>query len=290
MFALCVKRSDEMTEKKIRIEKGTVQETLILPLYGRKMCAEKYPDLYRDQSAKMLCDRLDYDFSEQEARKDSFTYEFGSLEVAMRQLDMMWEIEDYLREHPRATVVNLGCGLDQTGRACDNGSCKIVNVDFPDTTCIRSELIPVGERERNVACDLKDDSWMDEIDASEGVIFFAAGVFYYFKREEVQDIVRKMAERFPGGRLVFDAVGKLGLKLMMKKVLKNMKMHNVKGFFSVDNYKKQLDWSNRIKVSKRDYMLGYYDMKNPGIKVAHRLLARFGDKCIKMAIIRMDFV
>lgn len=279
-----------MQEKKVRIEKGSVQETLIVPLYGRKMCAEKYPDLYHDPLSKMLCDRLDYDFSEQEARKDTFMYEFGSLEVAMRQLDMMCEIREYLRDHPRASVVNLGCGLDQTGRSCDNGICKIVNVDFPDTVRIRSELIPPGDRENNVACDLRDDAWMDEIDASEGVIFFAAGVFYYFPREEVRDIVCKMAERFPGGRLVFDSVGKLGLKFMLKKVLKNMDMNDVNGFFSVDNYKKQLNWSNHIAVSKKDYMLGYHDMKNPGIKTTHRLLARLSDKWIRMAIIRMDFL
>ncbi len=49
----------------------------------------------------------------------------------MRQLDIMWEIKEYLKTYPKATVVNLGCGLDETGKACDNGSCKIVNVDFP---------------------------------------------------------------------------------------------------------------------------------------------------------------
>ena len=28
--------------EKIKIEKNTVQETLIIPLYGRKMCSEKF--------------------------------------------------------------------------------------------------------------------------------------------------------------------------------------------------------------------------------------------------------
>lgn len=55
---------------------------------------------------------------------------FGSLEVAMRQNDLAWEVQNYLADHPDAAVVNLGCGLDGTGRACDNGSCKIYNLDF----------------------------------------------------------------------------------------------------------------------------------------------------------------
>ena len=32
---------------KYKIEKKTVQETLILPLYSRKLCTELYPNLYR---------------------------------------------------------------------------------------------------------------------------------------------------------------------------------------------------------------------------------------------------
>jgi O-methyltransferase involved in polyketide biosynthesis len=44
--------------EKIKIEKGSVQETLIIPLYGRKLCAEQFPTLYRDEFASKLCDSL----------------------------------------------------------------------------------------------------------------------------------------------------------------------------------------------------------------------------------------
>ena len=48
----------------------------------------------------------------------------------MRQNDLAFEVRAYLKMHPCAAVVNLGCGLDNTGKACDNGSCKIYNLDF----------------------------------------------------------------------------------------------------------------------------------------------------------------
>ena len=38
---------------KYKIEKNTVQETLILPLYSRKLCTELYPNLYRDENAPL---------------------------------------------------------------------------------------------------------------------------------------------------------------------------------------------------------------------------------------------
>lgn len=54
--------------QKVKIEKNTVQETLIVPLYGRKMCSEKFPELYTDVFAKELCERIDYDFTKLEKK------------------------------------------------------------------------------------------------------------------------------------------------------------------------------------------------------------------------------
>lgn len=275
--------------EKVKIEKNTVQETLIVPLYGRKMCYDKFPELYSDTFAKELCERLDYDFSELERKNNSFLYEFGSLEAAMRQLDIIWEIKEYLKKYPKATIVNLGCGLDETGKSCDNGLCHIVNVDFPDVIEVRNKLTATQEREKNIARDLKDYSWMDEVDGSNGVILFAAGVFHYFKRDEVKKMVLELSKRYPKGCLVFDSVGKFGIKLMMKKILKNMGIDDVEGLFYLDNPNKELNWSDKIKVSSKGYMLGYYDMKSPGITFGHRLLAKIADKMMRMLVNRMDF-
>lgn len=49
---------------KYKIGKNTVQETLIIPLYSRKLCSELYPNLYRDEMAVHLIDQIDYDFSQ----------------------------------------------------------------------------------------------------------------------------------------------------------------------------------------------------------------------------------
>lgn len=125
---------------KYHIEKNTVQETLVIPLYGRKMCSELYPNLYRDETALRLIDQIDYDFSLLSQKSKSLMQQFGFLEAAMHQNDLAWEVRDYLREHPNAAVVNLGCGLDDTGRSCDNGSCKIYNLDFPGVIAVRLML------------------------------------------------------------------------------------------------------------------------------------------------------
>ena len=83
---------------KYKIEKNTVQETLILPLYSRKLCTELYPNLYRDETAVHLIDQIDYDFSEAEKNSRSLMQRFGALEVAMRQNDLAFEVQAYLKK------------------------------------------------------------------------------------------------------------------------------------------------------------------------------------------------
>lgn len=275
---------------KYHIEKNTVQETLVIPLYGRKICTELYPNLYRDETANKLMGQIDYDFSVLEAQAKKTMYKFGFLEVAMRQNDLAWEINDYLKTHPEAAVVNLGCGLDDTGRKCDNGKCKIYNLDFENVISVRNELLPAGEREENIACDLNDTEWFNKIDASGGAVFFASGVFYYFYTEQVKALVCKMAEAFPRGKIVFDAANKQAGKLLRKTWLKVAKIKDVGAFFAVSNAKKELlAWSDNITVSSRGYMLGYNDLKDPSVSGLFRFMAKLGDGVMKMRIVRIDF-
>lgn len=199
-------------------------------------------------------------------------------------------MRDYLREHPRAAVVNLGCGLDSTGRACDNGACLIYNLDFPDVIEVREQLLPAGERERNIACDLNDTSWFSEIDDSGGAVFFASGVFYYFLVEQVRTLACAMAERFAGGKLVFDAANRMAVKRITKTWLKEAKVKDVGAYFAVSDAAAELsDWSERIVASSRGYMLGYSNLKDPSVSGLFRLLARMGDSAMKMQIVRLEF-
>lgn len=274
------------------IEKNSIQETLVIPLYGRALCTRKFPQLFADQTAAELLEQIDYDFSALEQRSGGLLQTFGALEVAMRQSDLAFEVREYLRAHPRAAVVNLGCGLDSTGRACDNGQCRIYNIDLPDVMAVREALLPAGERERNLAADLNDLSWFDAIDAptEDGAVFFAAGVFYYFRTEQVRALCAAMAERFPGGRLVFDAAGPTAVKLMLKTWIKQADIRDVGAYFSVRDPARELSpWTDRIAVSSRGYMQGYQKLRGPGIRPVHRLLARLADGPLKLQIVRIEF-
>ena len=274
---------------KIRIEKGTVQETLIVPLFARKRCTDTFPQLYTDPEASRICDRLEYDFSALDKLYEKTIYEFGALEAAVRQLDIMQEIREYISEHPDASIVCMGCGLDFDARRCGSDRNRIFNIDFEDVISTREALTSVDPRETNIVSDLTDHSWMDQIEAEGGAIFFAAGVFHYLMREDLKALVVEMADRFPGGRLIFDTVGKIGYRMMMKAVLEQ---HGMKefgdNFYTGDAVRELSAWSEKITVSAKDYMLGYFDMQTPGVKGVHRALARLADNLLKMRIVRIE--
>ena len=277
---------------KYHIEKNTIQETLVIPLYARALCTRRFPHRFSDPLSVELLERLDYGFSTLEQASGGLMQTFGAMEAAMRQSDLAWEVKDYLRDYPRATVVNLGCGLDQTGRSCDNGQCRIYNIDLPDVIAVRDSLLPAGEREKNLAADLNDLTWFDAIDtpAEDGAVFFAAGVFYYFRTEQVRALCTAMAERFPGGRLIFDDAGPAAVKLMLKTWVRQAGIRDVGAYFSVQDAEKELPaWSDRITVSSRGYMLGYQDLRGPGVRAIHRLLAKIADGPLKLQIVRMEF-
>lgn len=276
--------------EKIPIECNTVQETLVIPLYARVLCAKVYPNLFRDEKAEELMERLDYDFGALERKSNGMMYRFGALETAMRQFDLAWEVRDYLKTHPEAAVVNLGCGLDLTGENCDNGRCKLYNLDFPDVIALRERLLPGGERIRNLAVDLNDTSWFDNIDASGGAVFFAAGVFYYFQTEQVTSLFSKMEKHFPGGRLVFDTAGKKAVRLMLKTWVKSAGITDVEAYFCAEDLDRaRKAWMPNTTISDRGYMLGYHDLKDPAVSGFFRLLSRLGDGLMKMRIVRIDF-
>ncbi len=274
---------------KYHIEPDTVQETLVIPLYGRKICSDHFPHLFRDEQAERLCAMLDYDFEQKGKKMESAAGLFGALEVAQRQYDLAYEVREYLKSHPRAACVNLGCGLDDTFQKCDNGLCRGYNIDFPDVIEMRNALLPESEREKNIACDLNDFSWMNQIDASEGAVFFAAGVFYYFRTEDLKKLFAAMAEKFPGGILVFDACNAFGSGMIARTWLKEAGIRDVGAYFALNDVSELQSWSSHFrKVSSRSYMSGYRDISHE-VSFFHRLMIRFCDRFVKMVIVKIEF-
>ena len=65
--------------EKYKIEKNSVQETLIIPLYGRRLCSQRFPELYQGTTAALLIETLEYYFTRLERYPNSRMHAFGAL-------------------------------------------------------------------------------------------------------------------------------------------------------------------------------------------------------------------
>lgn len=273
--------------EKYKIKKDSVQETLIIPLYGRKLAMDMYPENFKDYDCQQLFERIDYDYPKQ----NKLMAKVGAIMGATRQYDLACVCKEYLAKHPKACVVNLGCGLDTTFRQVDNGIAKGYNIDFPDVIAARNELLPETEREKNIAGNLKDISWFEQIDyrQEDGAVFFASGVFYYFKKEDVKKLFCSMAEQFPGGKLTFDATNARGLKNMLKTWLGPSGMENIGVYFSLEDERELMEWGSGFSgVVRKGYLTGYRPLdKRYGRMI--NMVFRYLDKHKMCQIIELEF-
>jgi O-methyltransferase involved in polyketide biosynthesis len=182
---------------------GSVQKTLLLPLWGRAVEARKPNPLLVDRAAADVLTAIDYDFSTI-ARNISF---ISQLAWIARSLHTDRTIGEFLARNPEATLVNLGCGLDTTFERVDNDRLRWYDLDLPDVIELRKRLIPERERRKLLAFSLLDDGWLRQIDARGPTFFLASGVLY-------------LADTFPGSEIVFDACSPRGLRIANRKVIK----------------------------------------------------------------------
>jgi len=206
--------------KKSNITVGKVQQTLLLPLWGRAKESQKANPLLVDDAARKLIDRIAYDFSQMEKGLD----EISQLGWIFRCINIDRTIQQFLKRHPKATVVNIGCGLDTTFERVDNGALRWYDLDLPDVIDLRNRLIPPTGRRRHIASSAFDTGWFDEIIVKDRVFFIAAGVLYYFDEEEIKKLFLDMADRFPGGEIIFDATSPFGVKMANRMVVKRSGM------------------------------------------------------------------
>lgn len=197
------------------VELGSVQKTLLLPLWGRAVETRKACPLLVDQTAVKIIETLDYDF----ATIAQGISEISQLAWIARSLQMDRTIREFLKRHPGATIVNLGCGLDTTFERVDNGRLCWYDLDLPDVVELRRKFVSESDRRRFIASSLLNDAWLRQLPVPEAIFFLAAGVLYYLQESQVKAFLIKLADCFLSSEILFDACSPLGLKVANKRVI-----------------------------------------------------------------------
>jgi O-methyltransferase involved in polyketide biosynthesis len=183
-------------------------ESLFLPLCSRALETRRAAPIVRDEKAVELVAQLDYDFE----RLAGLSLYHTIICLRVRRFDA--ELRAFLGAYPSGTIVNIGCGLDTRYERVDNGKAHWLELDLPEVIRLRRRMLPQTPRRRFLAASAVDTRWLDEVGPlAAPVLFFAEGVFMFLDGEDVRRLVMAIASRFPGSRLLFDAVKPLEVAL-----------------------------------------------------------------------------
>ncbi|AZG47231.1 class I SAM-dependent methyltransferase [Gordonia insulae] len=179
---------------------GEVQETLLIPLYGRARDAGDTRSILGDDMAVKLVEEIDYDFAK---------FTGPSLGGAVLRASIFDQyVRDFLDEHPDGTVVDLGCGLSTRFDRLDNGRVRWFDLDVDDTMALRRKFFEDTTRYTMIAGSLFSTEWYEQVRERSGPVFLLSeAVLLYFPPEEVNAVLGQLAQAFPSTPLAFDTGG-----------------------------------------------------------------------------------
>jgi len=190
-----------------------VSETMLVVLAARAEDAVKPNPVLHDTFAAETLARLDY--APPRGRLD---HGFFATVLLRASLLDAWAAE-FLAAHPGATVLHLGCGLDSRALRlgdfwCRDGgggaaAARWYDVDMPAVVALRRRVMaaPEGGDYHLVEASVTDDAWLEAVPADRPTLVVMEGLLGYLEPHEAQRLVHRIAERFPSGQLVFDAIG-----------------------------------------------------------------------------------
>ena len=269
---------------RIKIELGSVQETLLIALWCRATENEKENPCLLDPKASEIVHQLDYDFSRMEKALAEYTVLISN--ITCRYCDDA--IRRFIASHPKATVVNIGAGLDTTFYRVDNGLLRWYDLDLPDVIDLRKRLMPETDRSQCIAKSVFDFSWFDDIGApKDGLFMFARGVFCYLDTADLKRLFSAIAIRFPGAEMIFNSYNVIGRWGGNHLVVQRTGIRDAPLKWAISAAKQLTRWDSSIEVVD-DWPIFSRFPKDPSWKWTTVMVTNFFDwfKCMNMVHLR----
>lgn len=261
-----------MTNSK-EINLGNVQETMLLPLWGRAVETQKQRPLLVDNKAVSIINSIPYDFTTISNNIRKLT----RVSWIARSIFFDKKISDFIKANPYATVVNVGCGLDTTFDRIDNGKINWIDLDLPDAIELRKQYFQESNRRRFIAKSAFDTTWYDDIKNKEKVMLLVAGVLYYFDEPDVKKLFKNIHNYLSPSEIIFDHASKLGIRLSNEQVIKRGGMNESASLkWGINDIFEIEKWESYIKVISnmpmyKEHKKNYPINKRIGMSISDRL-------------------
>jgi O-methyltransferase involved in polyketide biosynthesis len=194
-----------MTTDKLQFTKE--KETMLMTLNSRAIQSQWKNPILPDPWAEEAMRYIDYDISKQYRGVGSWGMwrDIGCTIIATRAATFDLLTTRYLADHPDATVLHVGCGMDsRVFRVNPPASVQWFDVDYPDVIDLRRQLFPERNAYHLIGASLADLRWLDEVPRNRPGLLVAEGVLHYMSETEVKALLNAVAAHFPGGQIIFD--------------------------------------------------------------------------------------
>ncbi|MEM8967134.1 MAG: class I SAM-dependent methyltransferase [Bacteroidota bacterium] len=182
------------------LQLGEVQQTLLIPLYGRAEASQPPKPMMHDARASEIVEYLDYDFSQLEGK--------SSLKGAViRTLTYDYLLRELLDSYQQATIVELGCGLNTRFERLNDSRLRWFDLDMPDVYAIWQQFFQVTTSRTFLPYSAFDETWIarvKEANPSPPYIFISEASTIYFSEAENRKLFGLLANHFPGCYYIFD--------------------------------------------------------------------------------------
>jgi O-methyltransferase involved in polyketide biosynthesis len=194
-----------MTTEKITFTRE--KETMLMTLSSRALQSQWKNPILPDPWAEEAMRHIDYDMSKTLKGVSSWGIwsKIGPTIVASRAATFDLFTNRYLADHPDATVLQVGCGMDSRMFRIDPpATVQWFDVDFPDVIDLRRQLFPERRSYHLVGAPLSDLGWLDGVPGDRPGLFLAEGVLQYLSETKVRALLSAVVAHFPSGQMIFD--------------------------------------------------------------------------------------
>jgi O-methyltransferase involved in polyketide biosynthesis len=242
---------------------GGVQETLMLPLWGRAVETRKKNPLLVDPLAVSIIKSIHYDFNTVEKN----IHPLSRAAWIARSIYFDGRISAFLSQYPEASIVNIGCGLDTTYDRVNNGKAIWYELDLPDVIELRRQYIKESENRVFISGFVLDRTWYAQVKNKDRVLLLIAGVIYYFDENTVRQLFNEFSSQFKQATVLLDYSSERGVRIANKKVIEKGGMsQSARLLWGIDNIYEIEKWNSKIRVIENMPMFRIHKKNYPVIK------------------------
>lgn len=256
-----------------------VEDTLYIPLVARIFASEKFPNYFYDEKALSLKPYIPTNLIEKNAS------EYFHMASVCRQDVIDKKIIKFLEENENCNVVFLGAGLETAYNRINNKKANFYQVDLPSVIEIRNRILGNAENEKLISGDMFTLEWIKEIDTELPTMIAVSGVYQYFNKEKIVEMVKKMKSLLPNGELVFDATNTKGLKIANRYVKKTGNV-NAQMYFSIDNVTEFTELTDTKLIDVQGFFARALKICS-NAKIITKLFMYFSDKWNRTKVIHL---